>query len=52
MYDKEIASPENFESLHMLGSVAVDCLKEDVDARPTMKQVAEDLQLVRREWKQ
>ncbi|TVU47881.1 hypothetical protein EJB05_07497, partial [Eragrostis curvula] len=35
-----------------VGSIAVACLKEDMDERPNMKQVVENLQLVRREWKQ
>ncbi|OEL27271.1 Wall-associated receptor kinase 2 [Dichanthelium oligosanthes] len=52
MFDEEITSPENIEFLQKVGSVAVVCLKEDMDDRPTMKQVAEHLQLVRREWKQ
>ncbi|PVH33025.1 hypothetical protein PAHAL_9G550100 [Panicum hallii] len=52
MFDEEIASPENIEFLQKVGSIAVMCLKEDMDDRPTMKQVAEHLQLVRREWKQ
>lgn len=52
MYDTEIASPENIEFLEKVGSMAVACVKEDMDERPNMKEVAELLQLVRREWKQ
>nr|CAB3496628.1 unnamed protein product [Digitaria exilis] len=52
MFDEEIVSPEDIEFLQKVGSIAVACLKEDMDDRPTMKQVAEHLQLVRREWKQ
>ncbi|TVU39809.1 hypothetical protein EJB05_13249, partial [Eragrostis curvula] len=52
MYDEDIASPENIEFLHKVGSVAVDCLKDDMDARPNMKQVVDRLQLVRMEYKQ
>ncbi|TVU47888.1 hypothetical protein EJB05_07504, partial [Eragrostis curvula] len=52
MYDVEIASPENMEFLEKVGSIAIACLKEDMDERPNMKQVAENLQFVRREWKQ
>jgi serine/threonine protein kinase len=52
MYDTEIASPENIEFLEKVGSIAVACVKEDMDERPNMKEVAELLQLVRREWKQ
>ncbi|TVU47887.1 hypothetical protein EJB05_07503, partial [Eragrostis curvula] len=52
MYDTEIASPQNIEFLEKVGSIAVACLKEDMSKRPNMKQVAEHLQLVRKEWKQ
>lgn len=52
MFDEEIVSPEDIEFLQKVGAIAVACLKEDMDDRPIMKQVAEHLQLVRREWKQ
>ncbi|TVU47884.1 hypothetical protein EJB05_07500, partial [Eragrostis curvula] len=52
MFDAEIASPENIDFLEKVGSIAIACLKEDMDERPNMKQVVENLQLVRREWKQ
>ncbi|OEL32328.1 Wall-associated receptor kinase 1 [Dichanthelium oligosanthes] len=52
MYDKEIAFPDDIEFLHKLGSVAVDCLREKMDDRPTMEQVADRLQSLRREWRQ
>ncbi|TVU39796.1 hypothetical protein EJB05_13236, partial [Eragrostis curvula] len=52
MYDQEIASTENIEFLHKVGSVAVDCLKDDMDARPNMRQVMDRLHLVRMEYKQ
>ncbi|CAL4929867.1 unnamed protein product [Urochloa decumbens] len=52
MFDEEIVSPEDIEFLQKVSSIAVACLKEDMDDRPTMKQVAELLQLLRREWKQ
>jgi serine/threonine protein kinase len=52
MYDTEIASSENIEFLDKVGSIAVACLKEEMDERPNMKEVGEHLQLVRREWKQ
>ncbi|CAN6313556.1 unnamed protein product [Urochloa humidicola] len=39
MYDEEIAFPDNIEFLQMVGSVAVDCLREKIDDRPTMKEV-------------
>ncbi|CAL4913326.1 unnamed protein product [Urochloa decumbens] len=52
MYDEEIAFPGNIEFLQMVGKVAVDCLREKIDDRPSMKQVADRLQLVRSEWRQ
>ncbi|CAN6301739.1 unnamed protein product [Urochloa humidicola] len=52
MYDEEIAFPDSIEFLQMVGSVAVDCLREKIDDRPTMKQVADHLQLVRNKWRQ
>ena len=52
MYDEEIASPDNIEFLQMVGSVAIECLGEKLDDRPSMEQVAEDLRSVRREWRQ
>ena len=52
MYDEEIASPDNIEFLQMVGSVAIECLGEKLDDRPSMEQVAEGLRSVRREWRQ
>lgn len=48
MFDDEIKSPEvNIDCLDMIGKIAVQSLKDDVEERPTMKQVLEHLNLVR-----
>jgi serine/threonine protein kinase len=52
MQDKEIAFPDNIEFLQIVGSVAIDCLREQMDDRPSTEQVAENLRSVRREWRQ
>ncbi|KAL5204563.1 hypothetical protein ABZP36_009434 [Zizania latifolia] len=53
MFDKELASsPQAIDCLDMIARIAVQSLKEDVDERPTMKQVLEQLHLVRKEWMQ
>ncbi|XP_015617371.1 wall-associated receptor kinase 3 [Oryza sativa Japonica Group] len=52
MLDDDITSPEVMDCLHMIGRIAVQSLKEDVDERPTMKHVLEHLHLVRKEWMQ
>ncbi|XP_066385451.1 wall-associated receptor kinase 3-like [Miscanthus floridulus] len=50
MHDEEIAFPaQNIELLHKVGLVAIDCLAEQMDDRPSMKQVAESLESIRRE---
>lgn len=50
MYDEEIAFPaQNIEFLDSVGRVALDCLAEQMDDRPSMKQVAESLESIRRE---
>ncbi|KAL5205093.1 hypothetical protein ABZP36_009964 [Zizania latifolia] len=53
MFDEELASsPQAIDCLDMIGRIAVQSLKEDVDERPTMKQVLEQLHLVRNKWMQ
>ncbi|WVZ56050.1 hypothetical protein U9M48_006636 [Paspalum notatum var. saurae] len=56
MFDEEIASPdENIEILQKVGSIAIACLKELKEAmedRPTMKEVAEELDRMNSDWKQ
>ncbi|KAG8090414.1 hypothetical protein GUJ93_ZPchr0011g27321 [Zizania palustris] len=47
MFDDDLASPEANECLDMIGKIAVQSLKEDVEERPTMKQVLEHLHLVK-----
>jgi hypothetical protein len=49
MYDRDILSHDYVECKHCMacldkiGSLAVQCLKEDVDERPTMAEVVDEL---------
>ncbi|XP_066383240.1 leucine-rich repeat receptor protein kinase HPCA1-like [Miscanthus floridulus] len=49
MYDRDILSHDYIESKHCMacldkiGSLAIHCLKEDVDERPTMAEVVDEL---------
>uniref|UniRef100_M8B5R8 Wall-associated receptor kinase 1 n=1 Tax=Aegilops tauschii TaxID=37682 RepID=M8B5R8_AEGTA len=47
MFDPEVAShgKQNEECLEEVGNIAVQCLKEDVNDRPTMNEVAEKLKI-------
>lgn len=50
MYDQEIlfaSQPHYMECLDRFSEIAIQCLKEDVDDRPTMAQVVEQLKLVK-----
>ncbi|KAK3120718.1 hypothetical protein QOZ80_9AG0692750 [Eleusine coracana subsp. coracana] len=53
MYDKGILNQDAaqyncyMECLHRIGGLAVRCLKEDMDERPTMAEVAEELKQVK-----
>ncbi|XP_066336195.1 wall-associated receptor kinase 2-like [Miscanthus floridulus] len=53
MYDREIFSGDdaqshrNMKCLDMVGSLGVRCLKEDVEERPTMAEVLEELKQVK-----
>ncbi|KAL5230807.1 hypothetical protein ABZP36_029583 [Zizania latifolia] len=48
MFDKEIAAEENIFTLEEIGKLAMECLKEKVEERPDMKEVAERLVMLRR----
>ncbi|EMS52474.1 Wall-associated receptor kinase 2 [Triticum urartu] len=52
MFDPEVASggKENEECLEEVGKIAVQCLKEDVNDRPTMSEVAERLKMCKCRW--
>jgi len=48
MYDREILMAHHAqECLDEIGALAVQCLKEDVDERPTMAQVLKQLEQVK-----
>uniref|UniRef100_A0A0D9XT50 Protein kinase domain-containing protein n=1 Tax=Leersia perrieri TaxID=77586 RepID=A0A0D9XT50_9ORYZ len=51
MFDKDILSEDSFVVLEGIGQLAVKCTSKLVDKRPTMKQVAEYLEITRRHWK-
>ncbi|KAE8781954.1 Wall-associated receptor kinase 1 [Hordeum vulgare] len=50
-FDKEIAIAEDLEFLDSLAVMAVECLRLDVDQRPTMMEVAERLHILSRSRK-
>lgn len=52
MFDKELMCTEEVNCLEMIGDIAVQCLEEDVDKRPAMKEVSEHLHLARKEFMQ
>ncbi|KAF0929580.1 hypothetical protein E2562_022402 [Oryza meyeriana var. granulata] len=51
MFDKSIAIEENIFMLEEIGKLAMECLKEKVEERPDMKEVAERLVMLRRSRK-
>uniref|UniRef100_A0A0E0QWB9 Protein kinase domain-containing protein n=1 Tax=Oryza rufipogon TaxID=4529 RepID=A0A0E0QWB9_ORYRU len=51
MFDKEIAKQEDILILEEIGRLAMECLKEKVEERPDMKEVAERLVMLRRSRK-
>jgi serine/threonine protein kinase len=51
MFDIDIATEENISTLEEMGKVAMDCLKEDIEDRPDMTEVAEQLVMIRRNKK-
>ncbi|KAG8088000.1 hypothetical protein GUJ93_ZPchr0010g7618 [Zizania palustris] len=52
MFDKEIMAEENISTLEEMGKLAMECLREKVEERPDMKEVAERLVMLRRARKQ
>ncbi|KAF8646535.1 hypothetical protein HU200_065754 [Digitaria exilis] len=51
MLDVDIATEENIFILDEIGKLAIDCLKDDVNDRPDMNEVAEQLVMLRRDRK-
>ncbi|CAL4999767.1 unnamed protein product [Urochloa decumbens] len=51
MFDKDIATEENIFILEEIGKLAIECLKDDVNDRPDMNEVAEQLVMLRRDRK-
>ncbi|EEC71583.1 hypothetical protein OsI_03959 [Oryza sativa Indica Group] len=51
MFDKEITIEEDILVLEEIGRLAMECLKEKVEERPDMKEVAERLVMLRRSRK-
>jgi serine/threonine protein kinase len=51
MFDTEIATEEDIPILEELGKLAMDCLNADLEDRPDMTEVAEQLVIIRRNKK-
>lgn len=51
MFDKDIANEEDMVILEEIGKLALDCLKENIEDRPDMTEVAERLVMIRRDKK-
>jgi serine/threonine protein kinase len=51
MFDNDITTEEDISVLEEMGKLAMDCLKEDLDERPDMTEVAEQLVMIRRNKK-
>jgi serine/threonine protein kinase len=51
MFDIDIATEEDIFVLEEMGKLAMDCLREDIEYRPDMTEVAEQLVMIRRSKK-
>jgi serine/threonine protein kinase len=51
MFDIDIATEEDMHVLEEMGKLAMDCLNEDLENRPDMTEVAEQLVMIRRNKK-
>jgi serine/threonine protein kinase len=51
MFDIDIATEEDIPVLEEMGKLAMDCLNEDLENRPDMTEVAEQLVMIRRNKK-
>jgi serine/threonine protein kinase len=54
MFDKEIVAggEGNVKCLEEVGRIAIQCLEDEVDDRPTMSEVADKLKLCKIQWSQ
>jgi len=50
MFDKDIKAAEDIILLEGIGRLATECTKLESDERPTMKEVAERLEMLRASW--
>uniref|UniRef100_A0A0D9XT64 Protein kinase domain-containing protein n=1 Tax=Leersia perrieri TaxID=77586 RepID=A0A0D9XT64_9ORYZ len=50
MFDKDITAEEDISALEEIGRLALECVRENINERPTMKEVAERLKMIRRAW--
>jgi hypothetical protein len=50
MFDKDIKATEDIILLEGIGRLATECTKLESDERPTMKEVAERLEMLRASW--
>jgi hypothetical protein len=51
MFDTDIGTEEDIPILEEVGKLALDCLNEDLEDRPDMTEVAEQLVIIRRNKK-
>ncbi|KAF2912580.1 hypothetical protein DAI22_10g022200 [Oryza sativa Japonica Group] len=52
MFDNEITAEENMATLEAIGILAMKCLSDNIDERPEMREVAEQLVMLKMAWKQ
>ncbi|KAK3120311.1 hypothetical protein QOZ80_9AG0685530 [Eleusine coracana subsp. coracana] len=50
-FDADITAEEDITVLEAMGMLALRCTCSELDDRPTMKEVAEHLRMIRRSWK-
>jgi hypothetical protein len=50
-FDDDIVAHEDVALLEEIGRLSLKCVCEEIDQRPTMKEVAEHLRVIRSSWK-